>query len=828
MAVIVLPEGADVVPEDRFCDVQLRPIPEDVPTDLMRAVEAFRRDLRVGYGVDLPVVVAPAPIPDDSPPNRIEIVVEARAPMDTDRTQVSFPAADRMRITGGESGVRRTLFRLLEEFGGARFLFQGRPDDIGLGAHFPERSSLAIPRKTLKYDSAFPLERRSPRTTYLSHLPGPRNRTYFWNWEARVGGSQGLDTSHNLPFIAFPVADYIAADEKPDEDIFPILQGRRFLPWEQFDADSGGAVRGHWQPRFSSPAAVDEAVRNILAHLRRYPRTRTLSLAVNDNGGHCETEIDPDYPLNNNPRLVKAHYRWVNAVAERVTDVHPDIMFGVTAYREVEPAPPFKLHPNVVCVLAFDHHGCMDPEVRARRKRLIRDWAKVAKIGNYTYNGGISNFSLPRLYMREMQRMLQVLHENGAVSVFHERAYNQAPEGPKLYVFHKLMEDPYRDLETLIREWCDAAVGPEAGAVLREYYAFWEDFWRHKAIHTNWWKSGKHNIYMTLGQFGSYMYALASGDMARCRVLMERVVEKARAHGTPDQSARAALLMQFFEWYESMATAALAEYFAADGSIPDADAAVALLRSVPAAQAALENARRLPEAMADWIAPNLMLQRLRGSDPVANALAAVSAHFDDPQVVAELHALSENTAVHPRFRFLAGLMHDSAVGDDSANLVDGAFKASDHGWETVFDRHGTVSLSETHVFRGTHALKGVIQHPNYTIHKVVSDVQPFTQHYFAARIFLPEDQPVTEGYLNLRGSPAQRVDGRIRNRGHTRNVPDIRLTPGQWNYVSCIIPANNRDATDHVVMRIIMRSFEPGDVFYVDDVTLVPIVGVEE
>ena len=67
-----------------------------------------------------------------------------------------------------------------------------------------------------------------------------------------------------------------------------------------------------------------------------------------------------------------------------------------------------------------------------------------------------------------------------------------------------------------------------------------------------------------LTQFGSYMYGLEPGDMARCRQLMEKTVELARQHGTADQQQRAALQMRCFEWYEAAAVACGAEIFSAE------------------------------------------------------------------------------------------------------------------------------------------------------------------------------------------------------------------------------------------------------------------------
>jgi len=172
-----------------------------------------------------------------------------------------------------------------------------------------------------------------------------------------------------------------------------------------------------------------------------------------------------------------------------------------------------------------------------------------------------------------MQEIVRFYHKHGALAAISERDYNNATEGPKIYLLMKLWENPDLDMEATLLDWCEAAVGPEAAPHLCGYYAFWEDFWREKAIHTKWWKSSKKSVYLSMGKFLSYMYALEPGDMEQCRGLMERVVELAEAHGAEDQRRRARLLLAGFEWYEACAVASGAEYFAADGTVPNAAAA---------------------------------------------------------------------------------------------------------------------------------------------------------------------------------------------------------------------------------------------------------------
>jgi len=59
------------------------------------------------------------------------------------------------------------------------------------------------------------------------------------------------------------------------------------------------------------------------------------------------------------------------------------------------------------------------------------------------------------------------------------------------------------------------------------------------------------------------------------------------------------------------------------------------------------------------------------------------------------------------------------------------------------------------------------------------------------------------------------------NLAHTRNIPDLVLTPGQWNFISCVVPGSAR--TDSLRLRIVLQRYEPGDCFYFDNMQLFEI-----
>lgn len=793
----------------------------DASDDLRKAVEEFRRDLREGYDIDIPLDIAA------DVPGRIELVVEERALATEDKTAVTFPEASVMRISGGGAGVRRTLFWLLEEFGGIRYLYQGGEH----GTHFPPCTELVIPRRTIERSSEFTVGRMTGRSRYTA------TRRYFWQWEVRLGAKAPLFFNHALTShpgppgggIAFPLEAYQQSDTKPPDEVFPILNDQRFVAYKHV----GGLARSRWQPCFTSPEAVDEAVRNLTAYLREHPSTVSLSLGVNDVGGHCQCQrclaVDHGGERSNSMGFVdrsESYYRWVSQVAGRIAKEFPNIVFGLIAYREVLDPPSEPLHPSVVPVLCFDFQATLDPKIESERKELIRGWSRKAqRLGFWAYDAGFYQFSLPRLYFEQQRNMIRFIHDHrGAFGYSSGAHYFTANEGPKVWLFFRLLENPDLDLETALNDWCRACVGDAAAPDLRAYYAFWEEFWRSRAVKTPWWES-RDNVYLFMGYFQTYMYALAPGDIVRCRQLMDGVVAKAREDGTDAQQRRAELQRRIFEWYEAAAIASAGEFFDPDGMLPDAGAAQRLLANIPRAQMNFERWQEIPAEIPNWYAHGLITKRVNAG-MIADTLLAVSRFLNAEPVRAELGTLAANAKLPSNLRFVARTMLKGADGDDTGNLIanGGLENSAEHGWTTTHEVHGDVGRAAGVAATGQHALRCDVQHGNYTILHPVTGTEPSTAYYISARLFIPADQQTNlEGRVEFWGNPGRQAG--TRNAGWPGNIPPLQLDAGKWHYIHAVVPSHM--GTDSVRIHLRLANFQKGAVVYLDDLRMFEIPNAE-
>ena len=100
--------------------------------------------------------------------------------------------------------------------------------------------------------------------------------------------------------------------------------------------------------------------------------------------------------------------------------------------------------------------------------------------------------------------------------------------------------------------------------------------------------------------------------------------------------------------------------------------------------------------------------------------------------------------------------------------------------------------------------------------------KPNTGYYFAARIFIPTNQPPSltlEGRLQFWGNPT-RENGAI-NCDWPASRPEMRLNPGQWNYVCAVVPGHAK--ADSVRLCVRLYNFANGAVAYIDDVQLFEI-----
>ncbi len=448
--------------------------------------------------------------------------------LDKDGFVFAFPAVDRIEIIGGSP--HGTIFGaqdFLERYLGVRWLL---PGDIG--EYVPKHATISIPRREVKQAPAFFSRQLSGR---FFHGGREKNPLSMFLFRRRMHGRMRFH--HNLLHL-YPASKY--AESRPE--FYPVVNGRRYLPRDDRDY--------RWQPNLRAEGIVAEGVRNINEFFAEHPDVESYSLGMNDSHAWDDSVVNAEHATRNSiGRIDLSDYffGWANRIAEGVLARYPDKWFGCLAYNEVtDPPKRVGVNPRILPYVCIDRMFWADPRQRRLDMDRTRAWMKVApKLAWYDYIYGDEFYKVPRFYPHLMGEYIRFAHEHGVVAYYAE-AYPTPKwtEGPKLYIFLRLLWNPYLDVDAALDEWYRLAVGERAAPYLAAYYGFWEEFWTKRVPRTNWFRdSVKSAPYLHFGKAG-YLEALRIGEVERLDALIRNVV--AHASGR-EQKARAEFIRNGWE-----------------------------------------------------------------------------------------------------------------------------------------------------------------------------------------------------------------------------------------------------------------------------------------
>ena len=419
-----------------------------------------------------------------------------------------------------DAAIEFGIYDFLERYLGIRWLFPGE-----LGEYIPKHQNIIIPDGIIIDNPAFLSRAISP----FSKTGDQKNYT----WARRSRMISTIDFHHYLNLI-FPPEKY----GRSNPEFYREVNGKRRVPADKATTD--------WQPCVSQPGTVNIAAEHINQIFKINPALISRSLGCNDNGGFCECAacMGNSNKLNSVgiPSRSEAYYKWCNQVIAKVHQSYPDKYLGMLAYADVIEPPDFKLDNSLVPYICFDRMIWIDPSIREAGQALNRRWSeKAANLGWYDYIYGSTNYVIPRLYFNYMAEYLRFGYSQN-VKYYYAEAYPSADwnEGPKLYLAFKLLWNPNLDVDAVLKEWCECAVGKMAADDLYKYYRFWEDFWTVRIPQSDWFKNNKHNIFLPFRGMG-YLDILTAEDMKTAKSLLEKTVQKAQ---TPEEQARAKFILQ--------------------------------------------------------------------------------------------------------------------------------------------------------------------------------------------------------------------------------------------------------------------------------------------
>jgi hypothetical protein len=459
------------------------------------------------------------------PSDYVNRQVQHLGELDGDGFIIDFPDRHNIVIVGPtELGTEFGVYEFLERYLGVRWLLPG-PD----GEYVPTHRVVDIPTQAIRQEPVF-------FSRLLSGLRGEVQST--WARRNRMHGR--IQFGHNLINL-FPPEKYT----RTHPEFFPIREGKRYLPPDN-------KTHG-WQPCFSATGIAEEAIKNIGDYFAQHPEATSYSLGVNDGLGYCECDkclakISDRRNFLGYRDSSDVYFTWANRVVEGVLKRYPDKWFGCIAYREVaQPPSSTTVHPRIIPYMTYDRMKWIDSAIETEGKRMTEWWkTKCFILGWYDYVYG-TPYCLPRIYFHKMADYYRYGNMHGVRAMYAE-AYPNWGEGPKLYVALKLQWNPVLDVDSLLKDWYEKAVGKEASPYLEAYYKIWEKFWTQTILKSTWFTSSR-GEYLPFHLPPSYL-KMITDEIARSRDLLELVVSKTKM---PDQRARATIIFRAFEYWEASA-----------------------------------------------------------------------------------------------------------------------------------------------------------------------------------------------------------------------------------------------------------------------------------
>ncbi|HIG48671.1 MAG TPA: DUF4838 domain-containing protein [candidate division Zixibacteria bacterium] len=467
-----------------------------------------------------------------------------------------------------QRGTEYGVYTFLERFVGIRWLLPGSD-----GEHVPKRTDLTIPSIRIREEPVF-LSRTQPGlSTPDQQLWGRRQRLH-----ERFKGA--THTIQNL----FPPAKYA----KSHPEFFPLINGERYLSPKGWD----------WHPCFTAEGLAEEAAKIIKDYFRRHPEETSHSIGISDGAVHCECATccrSAEHGQKNwlgMRHVSEQYFRWANRVAELVTEEFPNKWLGCLAYSNVFQAPSnVRVHPRVVVFHTYDRHKWIHPDLEQEGHRLADEWREACpNMAWYDYTFG-QGFMVPRIYFHHMGDVYRYAGILDLKAITAESVHNWA-EGPKSYLLAKLQWNPDLDVDALLTDWYECAVGIDAAPYLSAYYELWEDIWTKRILASNAF-SLKGQQWLPLHN-DTYFDVLDRTDFAESRHLLEKAVAYAEAG---KQRKRAQMLLRGFEYYEASAYARLPDIDAGRSMLANADEALQLIGRMPDAVTASLKRRSLKEEL---------------------------------------------------------------------------------------------------------------------------------------------------------------------------------------------------------------------------------------
>jgi hypothetical protein len=397
---------------------------------------------------------------------------------------------------GVSTGTANGVYSFLEDELNVRWLMPGE-----IGRDVPRRSTLALPKLDRSVRPRFSWR----RVTHLwDYSNAPQQRSIAaWAARHRLGGTVQLDYDHNW---------WRAVNDNKSSDVnTPAVKALYKAHPEWFAMNAAGErpfPDSHYAKfETTNPELVKWFAEKAIAALKASERPRTFSLSPSDGGRRWSKSpeskalYDP-MPSNltdseaaaDDPSTSSLVLKWYHDVAQIVAKEYPQGRLAGYIYSSYVYPPQkvaMKLPDNftpVICGIGTYGYGLYRPDNQERWKWVMDSWAKVApedwyyydlpnqllrqyepEIGDVNFPGstGLITPAAPDILNTIFPQLLKS-HIKGSY-IYGVPSWSNAALGN--YLLAKMTWDPTLNADDLQKEWLHRAYGLQAGAVMDEFYA---------------------------------------------------------------------------------------------------------------------------------------------------------------------------------------------------------------------------------------------------------------------------------------------------------------------------------------------------------------------
>lgn len=358
------------------------------------------------------------------------------------------------RTSSTQTGTFSGVIDFLERCAGLRFFWHDKAGTI-----VPQHETILVPDLDITAEPEW-------RYRWLAYSPEGKCGDDMFARRLRLGHSHTVTHSHSWHQIA-PVEKF--GQEHPEW--FAEIDGVR-KP-EYYLEHHGGQV-------CTTNAEVIQLFADAaITYFSEHPERDMFSVSPNDGGGFCTCSkcraLDNGVRADGKPILTDRLITFYNAIADKVSAVHPTKLLGAYAYSFYR-EPPVKVRPHDSLYLvhatnsAF-HQGTGWPQEREMEKQWRSGAKHLAKYDIYYSPDSSLNLIAPvtRHLIEKIRAETEVGLEGGYLYI--GQSYEQL--GPAHVLLAKLMWDADADTEAIIADYFSKLYG-NAAADVRAYYELLE------------------------------------------------------------------------------------------------------------------------------------------------------------------------------------------------------------------------------------------------------------------------------------------------------------------------------------------------------------------